>query len=163
MKLHKCFFPIIIICIDDHKWFFYNILASQNRLPGSPRFDASLWNLITFWQAFQLLIDILNRHNFRQTISNYFFEFFLNGFPNYKNNLCKSSFFRIVNRKVHNNFSIRSHLSQLLDTGSKTGTYTGSHDDEGCVHVFLHNYKDANLQSCFFLNYSLLFSPFFTD
>lgn len=65
MKLYKCFFSIIIICINNHKWLFYHILASQNCLPGSPRFHASFRKQIAFWQIFQLLIDILNRHHFR--------------------------------------------------------------------------------------------------
>ena len=29
MKLHKSFLSIVIICVDDHKWFLNNILAED--------------------------------------------------------------------------------------------------------------------------------------
>ena len=65
MKLYKCFFSIIIICINNHKWLFDHTLASQNCLSSSPWFHAPCRDFISIRQVFQFLIDILYWHNFR--------------------------------------------------------------------------------------------------
>ena len=41
MYFYKCFFSIVIVCIDDCKGFFDNILAGKDRLTGSPGFGSS--------------------------------------------------------------------------------------------------------------------------
>ena len=97
MQLDKCFLSIIVVCIDNHKRLFHDILTSQDRLSCTPRFHTPRWNLISFWQILQLLINILDRHDLRQSVSDHFFEFFLNCLANHKDNLCKSRFFRIIN------------------------------------------------------------------
>ena len=96
MQLNKCFLSIIVVCIDNHKRLFHDILTSQNRLSCTPRFHTPHWDFIPFWQILQFLINILDRHDLRQSIPDHFFKFFFNRLADHKNYLCKSCFFCII-------------------------------------------------------------------
>ena len=120
MEKLKRFLSIIIICIDDHKRFFYYIFTTQDCLTGSPRFGTSLRNFKTSWNICKILIYIFHLDLISDTIPDYRTEFFFNIFSDNKYNLVKTSFFCIINRVIHNDLPIRRHLGELLDSCSKS-------------------------------------------
>ena len=125
MDFYKCFFSIIVICIDHCKRLFYNIFACKDCLTGSPRFFPSFRNRKSMWNIRHFLKCITDLHTFRRaklfhTISDCFSEIFLNIFTDDKYDLIKSSLYRIMNRIIHDDLAVWSNRFKLLDASPES-------------------------------------------
>ena len=134
MDLYKCFFSIIIICIDNNKWLFDNIFAYQNCLSCSPRFASVRRFLDAFRKVIQLLISICEFYiqsiaNSFDTFSDCIMERVFDIFTDDKYYFIESGLDRIMDRIIHNDLPIRPYWFQLFNSTTKTRTHSRGHDD----------------------------------
>ena len=84
-------FSIVIIRVDHRKRSVDHLAAAENRMTGSPWFDASLRNLKSIRKAVIFLIHILHLHMLFHAVSDMFLKLFLNRFLDNKYDLFESS------------------------------------------------------------------------
>ena len=137
MQLHKRFFSIIIIRIDHNERFFHHIFTAQYRLAGSPRLLPLFCKLLILtWNIGNLLIYIDNFHLFGNAVTDHRLEFFFNIPTDNEDNFVKTGFFRIIDRIIHNDLSIGSHLCKLFEPRSVSGADPGRQNHQCGFHLF---------------------------
>ena len=91
--LFKCFFSIIIICIDYKEWSIHHIFTAKNCLTCSPRFCSSCeFSAEFFRNIIKLLKCICHFYFFFNTVANDLFEIFLEIFADNEYNFVKPCF-----------------------------------------------------------------------
>ena len=134
MNLYKCFFSIIVICINNYEWLFDNIFTYQYRLSCSPWLASPCRLFNSFREIIQLLI----------CISKFYVQFITNSFNSFSDRIMKcisdiltndkyyfikSGLYCIMNGIIHNDLPIWAYRFQLLNSAAKTRTHSCSHDD----------------------------------
>ena len=148
MHFYKCFFSIIVICIDHCKRLVYHTFAASYCLTGSPRFCAVCRFFKSFREIIQRLEYIFHITDFLDTVSDHFSEIFLDIFTDDKHDFIKSCFQCIMNGIINNNLAIRPNRSQLFHTTAESGANACRHNNQCCIHTVISFLKSSN---CFFL------------
>ena len=98
-------------------------------MTGSPRFDASLWNLKSIRKAVIFLIHILHLHVLFHAVSDMFLKLFLNRFLDNKYDLFESSLDCVEDRKIDDQISFPIDRINLLQA-AVPAAHTSRHDHQ---------------------------------
>ena len=134
MQLHKTFFAVIIIGIDNRKGLMDNVLTCQNRLAGSPGLRPVCGLCKAARKIIQLLISICHISNLLDPITDDFLEILLKILADDENDPVKTSLQCVLDGVIHDDLSIGSHRLQLLDAAAKTAADTSRHNCKCCFH-----------------------------
>ena len=122
-------FSIVIIRVDHRKRSVDHLAAAENRMTGSPRFDASLRNLKSIRKTVIFLIHILHLHVLFHAVSDMFLKLFLNRFLDNKYDLFESSLDCVEDRKIDDQISFPIDRINLLQT-AVPAAHTSRHDHQ---------------------------------
>ena len=115
VDLLECRSSIIIIGIDDcERCAVDGFCRTENRMTGSPRFDAAFRHFVAFRENVEFLVNILYIHVFLNSLADALAECLVDGFFDDKDDFLKTCLFCIINGKVDNHISVRVNWINLF-------------------------------------------------
>ena len=127
----EAFLTIVIICIDHDERSVNHVLCCKHSLASSPRlcpiFRKSSRDIV------DILKSVINGHimlftGLSDTVTNDFFEFLFDIFPDNKYNMSEACLDCIMDQGVHDDMIRCIYWLQLFDSYSKSATDSSHHN-----------------------------------